>query len=125
MKLEVLDRGFHTLDITMADGKLKQFKIPSELTVGEIERLLETQAKMEKLADEQVTDGGSAQLRLYWGYIFNQLEIIFKHYNPEITVEYLRDNILPTDAMRILGFFSENRFIEKESEDSFAKKKLK
>jgi hypothetical protein len=124
MKLEVLDRAYHTLDIAMEKGIVKQFKIPAELTVSEIERLLEAQIKIDKLADEQVSDTGTAQLRLYWSYIYAQLEIIFRHFHPEVDADYLKLNLLPTDAIRILAFFSENRYIEKPVEETDSKKKL-
>lgn len=97
----------------MEQGVKKTFKIPSELTIGEVERLLETQSKLDVLQDEQVTSGGSAQLRLYWGYVYSQLEVIFQHYQPEVTAEYLQLNLLPRDAIAILNFFADNRYIEK------------
>lgn len=126
MKLEITnDRGFHTIDIAMEKGELKQFKIPVELRVYEIERLLEAQHKLEKLEKESVIEDGTKQLRIYWGYIYAQLEVIFKHFHPEIEAEYLKLNLLPADAIKILAFFAQNRYIEKEvnlSDDT--KKKL-
>lgn len=121
MRLEIQDRGYHTLDIFL-NGKTTTFKIPKELNVSEVERLLEAQIKIDKILTEQVIDGGSAQLRLYWGLIFSQLEIIFRHYQPEIEAEYLKEHLPPQDAIKILGFFSENRYVEKEAGD--VKKKL-
>ena len=115
MKLEVInDRGFHTLDIVMDKGELKQFKIPVELRVHEIERLLEAQHKLEKLEQESVSEDGTKQIRLYWGYIYAQLEVIFKHFHPEIDKDYLKLYLLPADAIKILAFFAQNRYIEKE-----------
>lgn len=117
-------RPYHVLEIAMEKGIKKTFKIPSELTIGEVERLLETQSKLDKLQDEQATDGGTAQLRLYWGYIYAQLEIIFRHYQPEVDADYLRENLLPKDAIAILNFFAENRYIDKE-ENSDDKSEVK
>lgn len=125
-RLQALDRAYHTLDIKLANGTERTFKIPSELTVGELERILEAESKIEKLSAEQVTDSGSAQLREYWGHIFAQLEVIFRHYQPEIDAEFLRDNLLPADSMRILAFFIQNRYIAnpEAEQGSDAKKKL-
>lgn len=122
--LEVAERGYHVIDIAMEKGIVKTFKIPSELTVSEVERLLESQSKIEKLHSEQVVDNGTAQLRLYWEHIYAQLEIIFKHYQPEIDADYLKLNLLPSDAIRILAFFAENRYIDKPNSEDSAKKKV-
>ena len=106
-------RGFHTIEIAMEKGVLKTYKIPSELTVGEVERLLELQTRIEEVHNEPTHDGGAAQLRIYWGLIYAQLEIIFKHYHEEVDAEYLKLNLLPKDALYILQFFADNRFIDK------------
>ncbi len=119
-------RPYHEIEMVMEKGIKQTFKIPSELTIGEVERLLETQSKLDKLVNEQVSEEGSAQLRLYWGLVYTQLEVIFRHFQPDITAEYLKLNMLPTDAMKILNFFAENRYIAKETEveDTDSKKKL-
>lgn len=121
MKLQIQERTFHTIEI-IVEAKPRVFKIPSELSVSEIERLLEYQIKLEALQEEPVKDTGSSQVRLYWQYVFCQLEVIFRHYHPELTREYLQDNIMPQDALRILGFFADNRYVEKSTESD--KKKL-
>lgn len=124
MKLELTnDRGYHQIDILVRTGELKQFKIPVELRVHEVERLLEAQHKLQTLHDQSLKGDGTDQLRMYWGYIYSQLEVIFKHYHPEIDISYLKDNIMQTDAVKILSFFAENRYIEKEEQDT-SKKKL-
>lgn len=97
----------------MANGKTEIFKIPVELKVIEVERLYELQIQFKQKQDEQVTsDGGSAQLRFMWDNVYAQLKVIFGHHQPDITKEYLRDNILPQDAITILGFFAENRYVK-------------
>lgn len=123
--LEYQDRGYNTVTIGLAKiGGDRTFKIPVELKVVEIERLLELQTQLDKLHAEQVVNDGSAQLRMYWGYIYLQLEIIFKHYQEDVDVDYLKDNLMPTDAIRILNFFAENRFIEKPANTESSKKKI-
>jgi len=97
----------HSL-IKLADGK--EYKIPNEYTVEEVERLLELRAKQEELEGEQVANQDT-QLKQFWATVFDQLEVIFGHYQPKVTSEYLRTTITHNEALEMLGFFQKYRHI--------------
>lgn len=105
-------RKFNT--VTFGD---KVFKIPLEYTVEEVERLLELDTKRKSVQDE-VIENQEEQLKTFWELVFNQLEIIFQHYQPEMTVDDLRVIVSHNEALGILGFFDEYRNKLKEQSES-------
>ena len=112
-------RGWHTIELRETKtGKIKTFKIPQELNVAETEYILEIQEGIDKLQDERKSDDGSAQLRLFWDKIFAMAVVLFKHYQPDITEKYLRDNLSTGDILQLTGFFENKRYliIKKEEE---------
>lgn len=104
------------------------YKIPSEYTVEEAERLLELKAQYDSIRKDKLEDGKEPQqLENFWINVFDQLEITFQRYQPEMTAETLRGIMTGKEALELLGFFDEYRALsnQKNSEGSDdVKKKL-
>jgi len=94
--------------VKLEDGKT--YKIPNEFTVEELERLYEKRQAFEAIKSEPVDDDKVEEQteRLYQA-AFAQLEIVFQHYQPDITADELRQLLTPSEALEILGFFDEYR----------------
>lgn len=91
-------------------GKKTEYKIPNEYTVEEAERLLELGALQEALEAETVEPATQEkQLARHTEIVFNRLEIIFQHYQPEMTAESLKTIVTHNEALEILGFFQKHR----------------
>jgi hypothetical protein len=91
----------------------KEYKIPNDYTVEEVERILEKQAQIAKLANTEIddeTDEGIQSLRRFWDLTFAQLEILFQHYQPDITADTLRSLIKQQDALEITKFYQMNKY---------------
>lgn len=114
----------HTI-IKLDDGK--DYKIPNEFLVEEVERLLELKSIQEKLESETVDEEKEKiQVETFWNNIFAQLEIIFQHFQPEVTEKYLKKHVTHNQALEMLGFFQKYRLLamqEDQTEESDAKKK--
>ena len=94
--------------IKLSDGK--EYKIPAEYTVEEVERLLELKIKQEEIEALPVEKGKKKeQLATFWANIFSQLEIIFQHYQPDIDESYLRKHVTHNEALEMIGFFQKYR----------------
>lgn len=122
-------RPFNT--VTLTDPKTQQpivFKIPNEYLVEEVERLIEIQILRHKLEKtEYDTDDKKAEtkhLNEYWRIVFDQLEILFQHYHPEVTGEQLRSMLTHKEALEIIGFYNDNKFQENPQEKTDSKKKI-
>ena len=117
-----------TLDLYKArksnSVKLKErtFLIPNEYTVEEAERLLELQVKRDAIEAEKADSKPAEQMKRFWAVVFEQLEIIFQHHQPEITAEELRGLITHHEALELLGFFDKYRHVA-ASKDGDTKKK--
>lgn len=120
------DRGFHEIEVSDYDGTVLKLKIPKELKVSEVERILDLQIKAEEVAKQELSklDEGVAQTRLFWEQIFSQLLIMFNVYQPELTQVKLRTLFSQQEALTIAGFFENKRFL-KIGEDNAQKKTLK
>lgn len=94
--------------VTLADGK--EYKIPNEYTVEEVERLLELRVEQEAIEKEEVVDK-DGQLPRFWSVVFDQITILFQHYQPEVTTEYLKSVITQNEALEMLGFFQKYRHL--------------
>lgn len=110
--------------VKLNDGKV--YKIPSEYLVEEVERLLELQIAQRKaesiVVQESIKD---LQIDNLYENIFNQLEIIFQHFQPEVTIEYLKKTITHSEALEMIGFFNKyrNLVVNAESTDKVDSKK--
>lgn len=108
-------RTFNTVKLTDQVTKQEvEYKLPNEYTVEEIERLLELQIKREAMEKEPVKDRGEEQLQKFWAVVFEQLEILFQHYQPEVTADQLRSMVTRTEALEMLSFYDKYRFLEKD-----------
>lgn len=107
-------------------GKTVEFKVPNEYTVEEVERLLEIQGKRHELELEELAEKEEArneQMQKFWHLIFDQLEVMFQHYQPEIDAEYLRGLMSTEEALEMLGWFQEHRQLRLTIEQGKAQKK--
>jgi len=127
--LDLYKKRRHNI-VKLADGV--SYKIPSEYTVEEVERLLELKEKEEQIKSIKVTEGSTeadANLVLFWNNVFAQLEIIFGSLNDGVDEAYLRKHVTHNEALEIIGFFNEYReltarkYTQAKQPDS--KKKLK
>lgn len=101
-------------EVKLADGKT--YKTPNEFTVEEVERVLELEIErnaLEKMQAEDVKNltPENAEFKRYMGIVFSQLTILFQHYQPEITTEYLKSVMTQKEALGMLGFFQKYRHI--------------
>lgn len=102
-----------------------EYKIPNEYNVEEVERMLEIEKQRESV-EKEPADNPSEQFPRFWKTAFDQLEVIFQHYQPEVTSDFLRTVISHQEALAILGFYDKYRFIkakEGEVDDEKGKKK--
>lgn len=108
------DREPNTVQIRERFGRTVTYKIPTELTVEELERLLEINIQIEKLAKQKVEntdyDAQAEAIKRYWDHLFAQCTIIFRHYHPEVTTEYLKKHLTQQIAWDIVNFFDINRW---------------
>ena len=121
------DRTPYSVTLEVKGGK-KTFKIPTELTVEESERLLEAEIKISDLMKQEVDQSESdAKLKEYFDNLFAYLQILFSHYQPETTVESLRKIMTQAEAVRVLEFFKRKRFLTllglNDTDDGDVKKK--
>jgi len=117
---------------TVKLGDNKEYKLPAEYSVEEVERILELREEAEALEKQQVEGDGKTQRELHTSLIFAQLEVMFRHYQPDMTSDYLRKVITHNEALEIIGFFRRYRHLalkdfknEAAAEQADAKKKVK
>lgn len=113
------ERSFNI--VKLADGK--EYKIPNELTVEEVERLLERQIAVESVAQQKVDGDGNQQLRQFWDLVFQEIEILFQHFHPKTTADELRKILTYKQALDIIGFYKSNRYGFGNEKSSDGKKK--
>lgn len=124
----------HSL-ITLADGK--EYKIPNEYSVQEVERLLEVQEELEAFAKAEAKDTttltrDNAEFKRYLDLVFMQIEMLLQHFHPEVTTKYLKSAMTQNEALEMLGFFQKYRHIaiteylseKKQSQTTESKKKV-
>lgn len=118
--------GFNVGGFALKFGA-RDFKIPAEYTVEESERLLELDVRREQVELEAVSTDAvtrQEQQRRFFAIVFDQLEIMFQHFQPEITADVLRKLLTEREALDILGFFEKYRFLEGDKGDAGKKKSL-
>jgi hypothetical protein len=126
-KLDLYKKRNH-YTIKLNDGV--EYKIPNEYTVEEVERLLELKTLENVIKATEVSDDKEEQenqLKVFWSNIFDQLEIIFQSYQPEINKEYLKKHVTHKEALEIVGFFQEYRALAMDNGSAFqsnSKKKV-
>lgn len=103
--------------VTLKDGKV--YKIPSEYLVEEVERLLELQIVQKRIEATEIQESiKDVQIDNLYANIFNQIEIIFQHFQPEVTIEYLKKHITHSEALEMIGFFNKYRKLILKENDS-------
>jgi len=108
--------------VKLGDGS--EYKLPNEYTVEEVERVLELHEEIEALEQQEVVGDGKAQRERHTALIFAQLEVMFGHYQPDITAEQLQKVITHNEALEIVGFFRKYRHTAfKELRDETAAQK--
>lgn len=114
--------------VKLNDGK--EYKIPNEYTVEEVERLLELKKKQEEIESTiagDSKDDQQKQVEDLYNNMYDQIEIFFQTYHPEMTIEAIKKIISHNEALEIMGFFHKYRALamgEIQDEDLEAKKKL-
>jgi hypothetical protein len=81
-------------------GEKMEFKLPTDYTEEEIERILELEAKLED----------SSTVAAKRGIVFCQIHILLSRYQPDLTLQDVKRMLTWTDALRIINFVSENTF---------------
>lgn len=102
------------------------YKLPNDYNVEEAERILEKQIEIEALANTEIDDEkpeAVKEVQRFWSLVFAQLEILFQHYQPEITAEKLKVLLTQKQALDIIGFHKTNKFGAEVSEDTETTKK--
>lgn len=116
----------HTVYIEI-DGQKQGFKLPTQYTVEEVERLLEIQVEKETLLKSEV-DADSIEatraVQQFWEAIYDQLLILFNHYQPEIERDFLLKHVPQEHAVEIIAFFTEQHVNNVEEDAKASKKKL-
>lgn len=133
--MEILDlykkRKPYTVIIDLK-GKKTTFKIPTELTVEESERLIESEILIEALSKQETSEDKKevkAQVNEYIHSLLEYILVLLQHYQPETTMESLKSMVTAPEAIRIFEFFKKQRFLhllgldEPAEDDGKAKKK--
>jgi hypothetical protein len=110
-------------------GKKKSFKIPSELTVEESERLLESEIKIKMMVNEKVSDDAEKKLEIYFGTLIDYMLVLLQHYQPEITADKIKKMMSRSDLEKVFEFFKQQRYIhimgyDEPADQDGAKKKI-
>lgn len=107
-------------------GKQKTFKIPTEITVEESERLLETEIKIKKLFGQEVdTKNKQEKIDEYFDTLLEYILVLLEHYQ-DITKEELKKMMSQAEIIRVFEFFKQQRFLHimgLDSDDTDSKKK--
>lgn len=113
----------------------KEYRLPNEYSVEEVERVLELQAEIKALEDKVVVGAANAEnadAKRHTELVFAQLEVMFQHYQPDLDAEYLRKVMTHREALEIIGFIRKYRHIalrelreEEAAEKADSKKKSK
>jgi hypothetical protein len=99
------DREPHIIELAV-NGEKKQFRVPTDYTEEEIERILELESKVSESAD----------LTVRRNLIFQQLHILFRHYQAEMTLEDVKKLLTWNDALKIINFVAANTMTSKKSD---------
>ncbi len=108
-------------------GKKETYKIPTELTVEESERLLEYEIVIKKMTKEEVDEiEANEKVDQYIDFLLDYILILLEHYQPELSKEKLKKMLTKPEVIRIFEFFKTQRFVHllglDESPDDSKKK---
>jgi len=79
-------------------GEKKEFRLPTDYTEEEVERLLELGEKLE----------GSDDLMTKRALLFAQVHILFARYQPDMTLEQVKAMLTWDDALKVINFISQH-----------------
>lgn len=116
----------HTVILNI-DNKKTPFNIPTHYTIEETERILEIQRDIDELKLEKVEENSAEQqvyLEMFWEKIYAQALVLFQHYHPEVTAEYLKKYLSQEDAAEIIAFHTEQH-LKNTSKDELRRVKKK
>lgn len=106
-------RKFNSVKLFDKKSKtVKTYKIPSEFTVEEVERLLEIELlrlKIEKTPASKDKSEQDKQVEKFWQVTFDELEMLFQHFQPDMTAQDLRESLTYDDALELIGFYHKYR----------------
>jgi len=107
------DRKPYTVILEVKGGK-KTFKIPTELTVEESERLLEAEIRISALSKEEVEEGKEAekQLDVYFALLKEYILILLQHYQTKLEMADLNKMLSRAEVVKIFEFFKKQRFLK-------------
>lgn len=121
------ERKSHTV-ILESNGEPTEYKIPMSYTVEEIERLLEIQVTIDRLAKEPASkDSNKAdkQVSDFFDSIFEQLLVLFNRYQPELTIAELKKIMTREEAQKVIAFHANEQILYAQVEGGKnAKKKV-
>jgi hypothetical protein len=106
------DRTPYNVVLEVKGGK-KTFKIPTELTVEETERLLEAELKISAIVKQEVEDKKDEKEKVdqYFSFLLEYILLLLQHYQKNLTMTDLRKMISRAEAIRIFEFFKKQRFL--------------
>ena len=108
------ERKPHTVILDVG-GEPQEFKIPLAYTTEEIERVLELQIAIDDIANQKVIKGKEAeQETALWDAVFNQLIVLFNHYQPDLAVEDLKKYLTRVEAQKIIAFHTSEQITKAE-----------
>lgn len=122
------DRKPYEVILEVRGGK-QSFKIPTELTVEESERLLETEIRISKISNEEQSNKkeDKEKVQKYFDSLLEYILILLEHYQPEITMAKLKKLVTNVEALKIFEFFKKQRYLHilglDATEDEGVKKK--
>ena len=119
------EREYYEVTLTVK-GKPKAYKIPCEFTVEETERLMEREIILKKLFNEEVPEDKKDQdrkLQEYLAGVFEILSILFAKYQTEMNPEKMKKLLTQKEALQVLQFFKEKRFLQLMGLDNETSKK--
>lgn len=115
-KLDLYEgREAHEIFIEV-DGEKKGYRVPTDFTEEEIERLLELEEKLK----------GENNIDERYIIFFEQITLMFRRYNPEITTEFMKAHLSRNEVLSILNFVAKHNFAvnHKDADGKDSKKKL-
>ena len=106
------DRQPYEVILEVKGGK-KTYKIPTELTIEETERILEVELRINATAKEEIENKKDEKIKLdrYFSFLLEYILILLQHYQHEITLDDLKKTISRAEAIRIFEFFKKQRFL--------------
>lgn len=125
------DRAPYTVNLEVKGGK-KTFKIPTELTVEESERLLEIEMRIAAASKEEASGNkrqDKQKVDAYIGFLLEYILILLQHYQPELDMAALKKMVSRAEAIKIFEFFKRQRFLkilglDTSDQDDGSKKKI-